>query len=146
MKFLLALVFHMQNLGISSIFISLAPSKQSLFQHVNILSIVLANEIQNIIVPASDDNSFSCRIPSDIKICRGCSNANGAVLGNNLNSFRCCILFTRSTFHKNYASPVSKYNPGFTLSSGNILDYFAPCMRDILCYNHHFGRTALSLH
>ena len=71
----------MQNLGISSIFISLAPSKQNLFQHVNIPSLVLANEIQNIIVPARDDNSVSCRIPSDIKIRRRCSNPNGTVLG-----------------------------------------------------------------
>lgn len=46
MKFLiLALVFHMQNLWISSIFIPFAPSKESLFQHVNVPSLVLADEI-----------------------------------------------------------------------------------------------------
>ena len=135
----------MQNLWISSIFISFAPSKESLFQHVNIPSLVLADETQNIIVPARDDHSFCCRILRNIKICRGCRNPNGAVLGDNLSSFGCCILFARRTFHENHTSPVSKYNPGFTLSSGSILDYFTPCICDLLSYHHHVGSRAPSI-
>lgn len=75
----------MQNLRISSILISLAPSKQSLSKHV-IFSLFLTDETQNIIVPARDDNSFCCRIFRNIKICRGCRNQNGTVLGNNLST------------------------------------------------------------